>query len=46
MTGRPWRRILELAGPWGGEASGRVWVRIRPSSVTGRRIAATSPGQE
>ena len=31
---------------WGGEASGRVWVRIRPSSVTGRRIAATSPGQE
>jgi nitroimidazol reductase NimA-like FMN-containing flavoprotein (pyridoxamine 5'-phosphate oxidase superfamily) len=32
--------------PWGGEASGRVWVRIRPSSVTGRRIAATSPGQE
>ena len=32
--------------PWGGEASGRVWVRIRPSSVTGRRIAATSAGQE
>jgi hypothetical protein len=36
-----------MTGPsWGGEASGRVWVRIRPSSVTGRRIAATSPGQE
>ncbi len=32
--------------PWGGEAASRVWVRIRPSSVTGRRIAATSPGQE
>jgi uncharacterized protein len=26
--------------PWGGHASGRVWVRIRPSSITGRRIAA------
>ena len=26
--------------PWGGDASGRVWVRIRPSSITGRRIAA------
>jgi uncharacterized protein len=26
--------------PWGGYASGRVWVRIRPSSITGRRIAA------
>jgi uncharacterized protein len=31
---------------WGGGASGRVWVRIRPSSITGRRIAAASPGQE
>ena len=26
--------------PWGGDASGRVWVRIRPSAITGRRIAA------
>ena len=26
--------------PWGVDASGRVWVRIRPSSITGRRIAA------
>ena len=24
---------------WGSGASGRVWVRIRPSSITGRRIA-------
>jgi hypothetical protein len=31
---------------WGGGASGRVWVRIRPSSITGRRIAAPLPGQE
>jgi hypothetical protein len=23
---------------WGGAASGRVWVRIRPTSITGRRI--------
>jgi uncharacterized protein len=30
---------------WGREASGRVWVRIRPSSITGRRIAAASPCQ-
>jgi hypothetical protein len=30
---------------WGVGASGRVWVRIRPSSITGRRIAAASPGQ-
>ena len=28
---------------WGTGPSGRVWVRIRPSSITGRRIAA--PGQ-
>ena len=28
---------------WGGDVAGRVWVRIRPLSVTGRRIAA--PGQ-
>jgi len=28
---------------WGGDVSGRVWVRIRPLSVTGRRI--TAPGQ-
>jgi len=31
--------------PWGAEDSRRVWVRIRPSSITGRRIAAASPGQ-
>ena len=30
---------------WGVGASGPVWVRIRPSSITGRRIAAASPGQ-
>ena len=30
---------------WGVSASGPVWVRIRPSSITGRRIAAASPGQ-
>jgi len=29
---------------WGSGASGRVWVRIRPSSITGRRIAA--PGAD
>jgi nitroimidazol reductase NimA-like FMN-containing flavoprotein (pyridoxamine 5'-phosphate oxidase superfamily) len=29
---------------WGSGASGRVWVRIRPSSITGRRIAA--PGED
>ena len=29
---------------WGSGASGRVWVRIRPSSITGRRIAA--PGKD
>jgi nitroimidazol reductase NimA-like FMN-containing flavoprotein (pyridoxamine 5'-phosphate oxidase superfamily) len=28
--------------PWAG-AAGRVWVRIRPSSVTGRRIPAPAP---
>ena len=27
-----------------GDVDGRVWVRIRPSSITGRRIAA--PGQD
>jgi uncharacterized protein len=26
--------------PWGGDAAGRAWVRIRPSSITGRRTAA------
>jgi uncharacterized protein len=31
---------------WGGEDSGRVWVRIRPSSINGRRIAAAPDGQE
>ena len=25
---------------WGGAGSGRVWVRIRPTSITGRRIPA------
>jgi hypothetical protein len=33
--------------PWGTEDSRRVWVRIRPSSINGRRrVAAASPGQE
>ena len=33
--------------PWGAEDSRRVWVRIRPSSINGRRrVAAASPGQE
>jgi uncharacterized protein len=27
---------------WGGAASGRVWVRIRPSSITGRRIPSAA----
>jgi hypothetical protein len=31
---------------WGGGTSGRVWVRIRPMSITGRRIAAALPGRE
>jgi uncharacterized protein len=31
---------------WGGEDSRPVWVRIRPSSITGRRVAAASPGPE
>jgi uncharacterized protein len=31
---------------WGGDAAGRVWVRIRPSSITGRRIPQVSPGPE
>ena len=31
---------------WGEGTSGPVWVRIRPSSITGRRIAAPPPGQE
>jgi uncharacterized protein len=26
--------------PWGGTATDRAWVRIRPESTTGRRIAA------
>ena len=26
--------------PWGGDAATRVWVRIRPTSITGRRIAS------
>lgn len=29
-----------------GGAPGRVWVRIRPSTVTGRRIAAAPPAPE
>ena len=29
---------------WGGGESGRVWVRIRPSSITGRRITADTAG--
>jgi uncharacterized protein len=37
---------LETLGltSWGTGTPGRVWVRIRPSSITGRRIAA--PGQD
>lgn len=31
---------------WGEGTAGRVWVRIRPSSITGRRVPAASPGQE
>jgi nitroimidazol reductase NimA-like FMN-containing flavoprotein (pyridoxamine 5'-phosphate oxidase superfamily) len=27
---------------WGGAASGQVWVRIRPSSITGRRLPAAA----
>jgi nitroimidazol reductase NimA-like FMN-containing flavoprotein (pyridoxamine 5'-phosphate oxidase superfamily) len=27
---------------WGGAADGRVWVRIRPTSVSGRRIPVTT----
>jgi uncharacterized protein len=30
---------------WGGAANGRVWVRIRPASVSGRRIPSTPAGQ-
>jgi hypothetical protein len=28
---------------WGGAQAGCVWVRIRPVSITGRRIAAPAP---
>jgi nitroimidazol reductase NimA-like FMN-containing flavoprotein (pyridoxamine 5'-phosphate oxidase superfamily) len=28
---------------WGGGPSGHVWVRIRPSSITGRRIVPAGP---
>ena len=28
---------------WGAGDSGRTWVRIRPSSITGRNIPATAP---
>ncbi|MGH3245716.1 MAG: pyridoxamine 5'-phosphate oxidase family protein [Trebonia sp.] len=31
---------------WGAGASGRVWVRIRPSSISGRRTAAAPAGPE
>ena len=30
---------------WGGAEQGRVWVRIRPTTVSGRRIPAAPPGQ-
>lgn len=30
---------------WAGTASDRLWVRIRPMSVTGRRISGTGAGQ-
>jgi nitroimidazol reductase NimA-like FMN-containing flavoprotein (pyridoxamine 5'-phosphate oxidase superfamily) len=40
-------RLDAVGAPsWGGGASGRVWVRIRPTSITGRRIAGPLPGQE
>lgn len=29
---------------WGGAASDRTWIRIRPLSVSGRRIAGTGAG--
>lgn len=28
--------------PWGADVAERVWVRLRPSSITGRRIASAS----
>jgi hypothetical protein len=34
---------LELQ-PWGGAASGRTWIRIRPVTITGRRIAGSDAG--
>ena len=30
---------------WGGAATGRVWVRIRPTSITGRRIPSGEVGR-
>jgi nitroimidazol reductase NimA-like FMN-containing flavoprotein (pyridoxamine 5'-phosphate oxidase superfamily) len=34
---------LELQ-PWGGAASDRTWIRIRPVTITGRRIAGSDAG--
>ena len=31
--------------PWGAVADGRVWIRIRPTTVSGRRIPAAPAGQ-
>jgi uncharacterized protein len=31
---------------WGGDGSGRLWVRIRPSSISGRRVTAAPAGPE
>jgi hypothetical protein len=30
--------------PWGGAVTDRAWVRIRPSSISGRRIAEADAG--
>jgi hypothetical protein len=29
---------------WGGATENRAWVRIRPSSISGRRIASADAG--
>lgn len=39
-------RLDELGmSPWAGPGPDRVWVRIRPVSITGRRIPAPVPAQ-
>ena len=32
--------------PWGAAADGRVWIRIRPTTVSGRRIPAAPAGHQ